>query len=183
MIERRINGGPGRRHRRGVHEIVLIIQRQVQVNRLIPCGRPCVHAVPERKRAGKEQRQQHAITPEPSRHWRIIYTSPMIGRLVCGLAVVFFFIQLLFVDHLPIPGTRWEANDPWTGLAFVAAVALFFQWRRCRATRESFYSTRNLFWLVLFVYLSNFRWHGSDDLPASLLPFGLLRSGTFSLDR
>lgn len=32
------------------------------------------------------------------------------------------------------------------------------------------------------LYMSTFRWHGGDDIPNSLLPFALLRHGTFALD-
>jgi hypothetical protein len=39
-----------------------------------------------------------------------------------------------------------------------------------------------LFLVTLAVYLSTFRWHGGDDLPNILLPFALLRHGTFCLD-
>lgn len=40
-----------------------------------------------------------------------------------------------------------------------------------------------LFWGCAAMYLSSFRWHGGDDLPTSLVPFALLRDGTFLLDR
>lgn len=32
------------------------------------------------------------------------------------------------------------------------------------------------------LYMSTFRWHGGDDIPNSLLPFALLRHGTFAME-
>lgn len=70
---------------------------------------------------------------------------------------------------------------PWTPafLLSLGAVGLLFAAdRRPWESRPGAF----LFWGCAALYLSSFRWHGGDDLPTSLVPFALLRDGTFRLD-
>ncbi len=91
-----------------------------------------------------------------------------------------FFIQLLFVDRLSIAGH--PVNFPWTGLALLALAIAVLRWRQDGVRHEFFFQTSTLFWLILFFFLSDLRWHGSDDLPTSYLPFSILRFHTLNLD-
>ena len=93
-----------------------------------------------------------------------------------------FIVQLLYVDQLYIPGTHARMNFPWTGLALWSLASYVFYTLERKRSGESPWTARALFYLTLFMFLSDFRWHGSDDMPACLLPFAILREGRLYLD-
>ncbi len=93
-----------------------------------------------------------------------------------------FLVQLLYVDQLQIPGTALRLNFPWTGLALWSLAAFLFYTAERKQQGLSLWTAQALFYLTLFLFLSNFRWHGSDDMPACLLPFAILREGRLVLD-
>ncbi|MBI3548573.1 MAG: hypothetical protein HY078_05920 [Elusimicrobia bacterium] len=70
---------------------------------------------------------------------------------------------------------------PWTP-AFVLALAALWMLRERGAAESTGGTAWLVFWSCLAFYLSTFRWHGGDDAPNSLLPFCILRSGTFALN-
>ncbi|MBI3291389.1 MAG: hypothetical protein HYZ73_01050 [Elusimicrobia bacterium] len=107
-------------------------------------------------------------------------TSCKIAALT--IAAVLFLGQLIFVDQLRLPFTNLSMNHPWTGLAILSLLLLVFHVRQQIQTSKSPWTGKALFFLTVFMFLSNFRWHGSDDLPTSLLPFNILQRGTFTLD-
>ena len=93
-----------------------------------------------------------------------------------------FLVQLVYVDRLMFPGTSLRMNFPWTGLALWSLAAYIFYVVERNQSGQSPWTARALFYLTLFLFLSDFRWHGSDDMPACLLPFAILREGRFVLD-
>ncbi|MBI4347711.1 MAG: hypothetical protein HY553_12710 [Elusimicrobia bacterium] len=75
----------------------------------------------------------------------------------------------------------WTGNIVWTPafLAFLGGLAwLWSVDPRPWETRP----TLLVFLACAALYLSTFRWHGGDDIPTTLVPFALLRDGTFRLD-
>lgn len=74
---------------------------------------------------------------------------------------------------------------PWTAALVLAAACLWAEWRiRRGAGRNLFDEPAHLplFLVCLTAYLATMRWHGGDDIPNSLIPFGILRHGTLSLE-
>lgn len=71
---------------------------------------------------------------------------------------------------------------PWTPgfLASCSVLALF--WVESDGLPWEKYPVWTVFFAALAAYLSTFRWHGGDDISNSLLPFALLKYGTFYLD-
>lgn len=97
--------------------------------------------------------------------------------LVAGLA-------LTFAASLALGGPP-RFLPPWTaGLALSAAMLARLWLRERRAGRGPLQSRPQaaLFWLCLTLYLSSLRWHGGDDIPASMLPFCILRHGTLGFE-
>ncbi|MBI2362415.1 MAG: hypothetical protein HYV15_03410 [Elusimicrobia bacterium] len=74
---------------------------------------------------------------------------------------------------------------PWTAALVFSLVSLLTAWRsRAARGRRLFDEPAHLpvALLCLTAYLATMRWHGGDDIPNSLIPFGLLRHGTLSLE-
>lgn len=74
---------------------------------------------------------------------------------------------------------------PWTAALLFCATALFSVWRSRAARKQGLLDEPAhlpLFLLCMTAYLATMRWHGGDDIPNSLIPFGILRHGTLSLE-
>jgi hypothetical protein len=96
----------------------------------------------------------------------------MIHLFLSVLTGSIFIFQLAFV----------KTQTPWTGLALFALATLIVCFLQDKKAGRPFWNGRILFLLCLFIFLSNFRWHGSDDLPASLMPFNIIQKGDPHLD-
>lgn len=91
-------------------------------------------------------------------------------RALLGLASAVFLVSLANASRLRgIP-------PPWTAALLLSAVGLWAAHRQSRST------ALRLTLLCLTAYLATLRWHGGDDIPNSLIPFGILRDGTLSLE-
>lgn len=67
----------------------------------------------------------------------------------------------------------------WTP-AFALALALL--WREKESGQTWRWTPLRVFLAALALYLSTFRWKGGDDIPASLLPFAILKHGTLTMN-
>ncbi len=107
--------------------------------------------------------------------------ASFLNTVVLILAAL-FLIQLIFVDRLNWPGTLVPLNFPWTGLALLTAAVIARRYVERERQQRPQVDAVLIFLVSLFFFLSNFRWHGMDDFPTSLLPFTILRSGSLYLD-
>ncbi|MBI3298643.1 MAG: hypothetical protein HYZ75_10800 [Elusimicrobia bacterium] len=74
---------------------------------------------------------------------------------------------------------------PWTAALVLSAACLFAEWRKRRAAGQELLAAPAhlpVFLLCMSAYMATMRWHGGDDIPNSLIPFGILRHGTLSLE-
>lgn len=93
--------------------------------------------------------------------------------------IVVGLLSCLFAASLALGGPP-RFIPPWSAL-FLLSLSVCI----VRGRRGSWLETRpseSLFFICLTLYLSSFRWHGGDDIPNSLLPFSILRHGTFSFE-
>ncbi|MBI5597086.1 MAG: hypothetical protein HY928_13415 [Elusimicrobia bacterium] len=99
--------------------------------------------------------------------------------LPLGLAGTLFLVSLCNASRLRgIP-------PPWTAALILSFVALCTAWRsRAARGRRLLDEPAHLpvALLCLTAYLATMRWHGGDDIPNSLIPFGILQHSTLSLE-
>jgi hypothetical protein len=105
-------------------------------------------------------------------------TPPLKLRIAAATAGIFTLVQLFMVGKT---GPAWLIR-PWTGLFLLSILMAAESVFKARSLGKEPWTTGALFWGLAAVYLSTFRWHGSDDLPTSLLPFAILRQGSLTLD-
>lgn len=102
------------------------------------------------------------------------------------MRAVLAVLSAVFLVSLALgTGHRYFPVLPWTGMFLLSLGALVHTaLERRRAGRPLFDAPAHwpLFWLTMTLYLATFRWHGGDDIPASVLPFALLRHGTLSME-
>jgi hypothetical protein len=106
----------------------------------------------------------------------------VVGTL--GFSLLFLF-QLIWVDGWSLRFGHWTVplHFPWTGMFFLSLFLLVMETKaHLQKPSGSAFSAWFVFLLAQTVFLSTFRWKGCDDLSNSLLPFSLLREGTFLLD-
>lgn len=93
-------------------------------------------------------------------------------KAVLGAAGAVFLVSLANASRLRgIP-------PPWTASLVLSAAALW----ACLKEERRVASARSVVLLCLTAYFATMRWHGGDDIPNSLIPFGILRDSTLSLE-
>src|SRR5258705_6225506 len=107
---------------------------------------------------------------------------PGAWRVATIVAGLIFAVQLTWVDRLFWPGTSLALNFPWTGLFFLSGSLLGWHVTTQHRRGASALTGRFVLLVSLLCFLSTFRWHGSDDLPTSLLPFSIIQRGSLTLD-
>jgi hypothetical protein len=102
-----------------------------------------------------------------------------VRRALFGLASALFLVSLANASRVRgIP-------PPWTAALLLSAAALWAVWRARREEGRGLLegdAALPVALLCLTAYLATLRWHGGDDIPNSLIPFGILRDGTLSLE-
>ncbi|TBR26085.1 hypothetical protein EPO15_00950 [bacterium] len=94
------------------------------------------------------------------------------SRAVLGLASAAFLVSLANASRLRgIP-------PPWTASLALSLAGLW----ACLKEEGRVGSARSVVLLCLTAFFATMRWHGGDDIPNSLIPFGILRDGTLSLE-
>ncbi len=100
-------------------------------------------------------------------------------RVPISLAAGVFVISLANASRLLI------IPPPWTAALALSVIGLWTVWDARRAEGRGLLDAPAhgpLFLVCLSVYLATMRWHGGDDIPNSILPWAILRHGTFSLE-
>lgn len=93
-------------------------------------------------------------------------------RALLGLAGALFLVSLANASRIRgIP-------PPWTASLILSVVSLW----ACLKEEKRVASLKSVVLLCLVAYFATMRWHGGDDIPNSLIPYGILRDGTLSLE-